>query len=119
MLTGSETVQRDADDIPVFASEEEGDDHEPIFSSEFAFVSDHPDFIEVEYDHVDHLLAMQEGTYRELHFNQITLHELASAQLNDKFCSKIYRRLNVWRDSLFALTTITGSSSEMYNLTLR
>lgn len=42
-LTGSGTVPRDADDIFVFACEEEGDDDEPIFSLEFSFARDHQD----------------------------------------------------------------------------
>lgn len=43
----------------------------------FGHACDHQDFIEVEYDPVDHLLATQQETFCHNHFNQITFDELS------------------------------------------
>ena len=87
------------DDIPAFICEEEVDAGSPSTSTTR---SDTPEkelqecepFEEAEYDQVDNLLATREHAPRELNFNQITLDEFVTAQLNDKFCSDIHRRLN-------------------------
>ena len=53
------------------------------------------DFTEADYDPVDQILELQEERTKHVHFDQITMHELISAQLHDAFCSDICRRLNL------------------------
>lgn len=88
LLARSNTSLGYADDIRVFACEEEGDKDKSTFSSEFALAQNCQDFIRAEYNPVDQVLPMQEVTSRNLHVNQVPLDELAFAQLRDMFCSK-------------------------------
>ena len=43
---------------------------------------------------MDQILALQEQRTKHVHFDQITMDELISAQLHDAFCSDVCRRLN-------------------------
>ena len=43
---------------------------------------------------MDQILVLQEERTKNLHFDQITMDELISAQLHDVFCADVRRRLN-------------------------
>ena len=54
---------------------------------------DSHEFVEVEYDEIDHVLASNPAP-KTLNFNKITLEELVVSQHNDAFCVEVCRRLN-------------------------
>lgn len=56
-------------------------------SSEGNYPYPEENFLEEYWDQVDCLLAAEEEKVRDLHFSQISLEELFSAQLHDAFCS--------------------------------
>ena len=90
LLTESPTTTDDDDDaIPASSSENEkkGKTSEPKSD-------DIKDFTEADYDPVDQILAFQEERTKNVHFDQITMDELISAQLHDLFCAYVCRRLN-------------------------
>ena len=43
---------------------------------------------------MDQILALQEARIKHVHFDQITMEELISAQLHDAFCSDVCLHLN-------------------------
>lgn len=51
-------------------------------------------FIVDNYDKLDRLLAAEQEQPRDLHFSQITLIELISAQMEDAFCSEIHIKID-------------------------
>ena len=94
LLIGSPNTTDDGyDDIPVFSLENEitRKPSDPTESDE------NNDFTEVDYDPLDQILAIQEERTNHVHFDQITIEELISAQLHDAFCSDGYRRINEGR----------------------
>ena len=80
----------DYNDIPAFSLENETarKPSDPTESDE------NNDFTEVDNGPVDQILALQEARTKHVHFDQITMDELISAQLHDAFCSDVFRRLN-------------------------
>ena len=58
-----------------------------------AVVIEDPDFLESDYEAIDHVLAV-ESKKEPLHFEPISMEEITVAQHSDNFCTDIARRLN-------------------------
>ena len=70
LLTGSETVHKDVEKHPLFVCEEDNE-RETISSYQCETPKEDTNFIEQEYDQIDHLLARIEKTNRDFYLNQM------------------------------------------------
>lgn len=121
LLTGSQNIAHEDDDIPAFHLSEEKDfdiSSSTITSDcsqlEHQNYNQEDDFLKPEYEEYDHVLATHDVREEEPQFAKITLQELISHQYYDSFCSDICSHLNevegnlspmTITDFLFALST--------------